>query len=43
MKAIVSGSHSRVVETVGKRVGAEEANSYRQKNTDSELIEKVSY
>ncbi|ULU01607.1 hypothetical protein L3Y34_001730 [Caenorhabditis briggsae] len=41
MKAIISGSHSRVVDTVGKRIGAEEATAYRQKNTDGELLAKI--
>ena len=41
MKTIVNGGVSRVVETVGKQIGAEEAAKFHKKNTDAELIATV--
>uniref|UniRef100_A0A1I7UHR2 Homeobox protein cut-like n=1 Tax=Caenorhabditis tropicalis TaxID=1561998 RepID=A0A1I7UHR2_9PELO len=41
ISAIVNGSHSRIVETVGNRIGVEEATKYRQKNTDLDLIVRI--
>ncbi|KAF1761404.1 hypothetical protein GCK72_009660 [Caenorhabditis remanei] len=41
MKTIVNGGVSRVVETVGKQIGAEEAAKFHKKNTDAELIATI--
>uniref|UniRef100_A0A8R1E4Q3 Homeobox protein cut-like n=1 Tax=Caenorhabditis japonica TaxID=281687 RepID=A0A8R1E4Q3_CAEJA len=41
MTAIVNGSHTKVVDTLGKIIGADVASKYRQKNSDVELIAKI--
>lgn len=41
MTAIVTGSHSGIVDKIGKNVGIEEACKYRQRNPEVEHIPKV--
>ncbi|EGT33678.1 hypothetical protein CAEBREN_06506 [Caenorhabditis brenneri] len=41
MTAIVSGKHSRIVDVIGKQVGVEEVNKFRQKNTDMDLAVRI--